>query len=174
MHCWGDNNVDWSGISDCAIYIQDYLHKWGRMWVYAKEKYGRVDVSLQTGWHQLHNITHPGYVYSRYPKWLWNLDCKYISHVIALIPGVHMYHMWLVRRVYRNALKKWPHLREEILAGAPHELGSEFGIHYVRTGEHSFEIHRDWHPDNFSVRHPPVLEEETQLGKWDGPFRRLK
>lgn len=159
MHSWytDNDNIDWKGIGDCANYIQEYLQKWGRIGVHTKEKYGRVDVSLSTGWHQLHSITHPGYAYSQYPRWLWELDCNYLWRIVSKIP-IHGYRLWLVRRCYRNALAKWPHLREEILHGAPSELGPEFGIHTIRLGSNYYETRYDWHPDNFYVRFPTEPE----------------
>ena len=161
MHSWydDDDRIDWKGIGECADFIQDYLRKWGRISVHTKEKWGRVDVSLSTGWHQLFSITHPGYAYSRYPKWLWYLDCMYLSWIVSRIP-IHAFHMWLIRRCYRLALARWPHLREEILAGAPNELGAEFGIHAVKTDHNCYSIHYDWHPDNWSVKYP--REEEPK------------
>ena len=124
MHSWGDKNVDWEGIEYAASYIGENLCKWGRVSVRQyKEKFGTVRIYCSLGWHQLHDITHPGHCYSRYPKWLWKLDCRYFSYII---PGllnwiVLPYHRWLYRKLYRDMVIKYPHLREEILCAADYD-----------------------------------------------------
>jgi len=42
MHQWGDENVDWKGIDDCANIIGDICRKYGRFSCHTKEKYGTV------------------------------------------------------------------------------------------------------------------------------------
>ena len=123
MHNWGDEGVDWSGISDAAYYIGGFLRRYGRVQVTdMKEKYGSCRVYCHFGWMCLLNITHPGWLFYRpYPRWLMKFDiwCLsgrraffYINHVI--VP----YQKWLYRLAYKKALKKWPHLEMEILDGA--------------------------------------------------------
>lgn len=121
MHMWGDEDFDWDGLDDAITYIDANLIKWGRINVHqAKEKFGTARVYCSLGWWQLLNITHPRSVYNRYPKWLWNLDCTYGSKIIPFMFNwiIIPYHKWLYRKVYSNAVKKWPHLREEILSCA--------------------------------------------------------
>lgn len=70
------------------------------------------------------------------------------------------YQCWLYTRVYGQALKKWPHLRLEILCGADYsELLNKYGVHRVRTGPNSYEIRYDWNENNY-VR-PEIEEEEN-------------
>lgn len=120
MHNWADNWPYFSDVSDAAWYIARFLRRWGRVGVRDhKEKYGTVRVYLSFGWSQLHCITHPGYCFSQYPQWLWALDCSYLSRVIHLLNYVVVpYHKWLYNKAYQNAVKKWPHIREEILSCA--------------------------------------------------------
>lgn len=120
MHIWGEEGVDWEGISAAAAYIGEGLRKWGRVNVVQyKEKYGTVRVYCSLGWWQIHAITHPGYAASQYPHWLWALDCKFGSLICrALNYIVIPYHKWLYRRYYRMAVQKWPHLRHEIICVA--------------------------------------------------------
>jgi hypothetical protein len=121
MHVWGEEGVDWRGINDAAQYIRDYLVRWGRISVRDwKEKYGTVRIYCSFGWESLHSITHPGYVYSQYPKWLWSFCCSPInSWIFTQINRVVVpYHVWLYRRAYRNAIEKWPHLEHEICSAA--------------------------------------------------------
>lgn len=120
MHDWSETDFDWNGLN-CAIeYIAHNLVRWGRVGVRQyKEKYGTARIYCSLGWTQLFCITHPGYVYSRYPKWLWSLD---VMHLTKLFPYINKivipYHSWLYRFLYKQAVKKWPHLHDEILCAA--------------------------------------------------------
>ena len=120
MHRWGDENVDWAGICDAARFIGERLRKWGRVHVSQyKEKWGTVRVYCYLGWLQVHSLTHPGHAFSRYPKWLWRLDCRLgppLMHLLNLVAVP--YHKWLYRRTYAQAVRRWPHLRKEILCAA--------------------------------------------------------
>jgi len=69
-------------------------------------------------------------------------------------------HIFLYTYYYGRAIKKWPHLRAEILHGADYsEFLTKYGIHIVKTSQNSSEIHYDWHPDNFVY---PITQ-ETEL-----------
>lgn len=120
MHKWGDEGVDWKGIGDAAHWIGVQLRRWGRVGVIqTKEKFGTARVYCHFGWSQVHCVTHPGYAYNQYPKWLWVLDCNVGSRLIGLVGrAVIPYQRWLYRRVYFAAVKRWPHLEAEILDGA--------------------------------------------------------
>lgn len=120
MHSWGDKGVDWAGIGESASWMGIQLRRWGRVQVTTtKEKYGTARVYCAFGWYQFHSITHPGYVRSRYPNWLWKLDCYYGHYLMAPLNRLVVpYQKWLYRMVYKKALKKWPHLAAEILMGA--------------------------------------------------------
>jgi hypothetical protein len=160
MHQWGTEGVDWAGISEAARFIATNLVRWGRVGVRDwKEKYGTVRVYCGLGWYQLHSITHPRHCFARYPQWLWALDCRVGSRIVRPLNWLVVpYHKWLYRRVYGQALKKWPHLRLEILAGADYaELLQPFGVHRIRTSQNGYEIRYDWHPDNW------VAPEEEDL-----------
>lgn len=145
MHDWSDRDVDWPGISDAAYWIGKQLMTYGRMGVSdMKEKFGTVRVYVSFGWYQFHTIFKPGYHYSQWPKWLWYLDCVYGSRAIWLLNYVAIpYHKWLYRQVYKQALKKWPHLAKEILCGADWTellVGLHPDLIYEQTGENSFSI----------------------------------
>ena len=120
MHNWGDD-FDWTGLDRAISFIEDNLVRWGRVNVLqAKEKFGTARIYCSLGFGQIHSITHPRYVRSRYPKWLWKLDCSYGPKIMKLLFNwwVVPYHKWLYRFVYKMAVRKWPHLKEEILCCA--------------------------------------------------------
>ncbi len=161
MHDWSDESIDWKGINDAAEYIYMYLRRWRVPVRDYKEKFGTVRVYTglywERGWLLMH-LLKPGHVYWRFPRWLRTVDYWFPTH--WLNPVIHPFYCWLYIRAYRNALRKWPHLRLEILCGADYsELLSEFGVHHVRTSENGYKIIHDWHPDNYKR---PVEEEEEE------------
>ena len=125
MHYWGDDNVDWTGINAAAEYIGLTLRRWGRVsvWQY-KEKFGTVCVYCVFGWCSLHSIVYQGYAFNQFPGWLWRLDCWLSPAVRLFLWDVGLwFHKWFYRRTYREAVRRWPHLRREILCCADyHEL----------------------------------------------------
>ena len=73
-HYWGEKDFDWAGLDDALKIIVRYLRR-GRIsiWQY-KEKYGTIRIYCTLGWYCLHNITHHGHAFYRYPKWQIKLD----------------------------------------------------------------------------------------------------
>lgn len=120
MHKWGDEGVDWKGIDDAASYIGDFCRKWGRLGGQSKEKFGTVRFYAHFGWLNLHTLIYPGYVYSQFPKWLWHLDIFYFGPVMRVF--FERPFLWWQKQVYTlayaRALKRWPHLKKEILCCA--------------------------------------------------------
>ena len=117
QHYWGDD-FDWKGLNHAIDMIAIPLKRWGRVNVVQyKEKFGEARIYCSMGWNQLHCITHPGHCYSRYPKWLWTLDCKYGSKVVPVLFNwfIIPYHKWLYRYLYKMAVKKFPHIYDEIV-----------------------------------------------------------
>lgn len=113
-------SVDLQEIEDAAAFIARGLRAWRISVSDYKEKWGTVRVYCRLGWYQFHDITHPGYHYSRYPAWLWNLDCRYSGSWIytvlnwVVIPIHSLVYGWM----YHRAVRRWPHLRREILSCA--------------------------------------------------------
>jgi hypothetical protein len=117
MHSWGETNFDWKGLDDAGAFIGHTLRRCRvNVWD-VKEKYGTLRIYLSFGWSGFHSITHPGHCFSRYPMWLWRLDC---SRPVAWLFGalnviIVPLQQRLYRHLYRAAIARWPHLREEIL-----------------------------------------------------------
>lgn len=120
-HYWGEPGIDFQGIEKAAQYIDDYLTTYGRVCVLSsKEKWGTVRVYCVFGWSSLPEITHPRQMYKVYPQWLRNiLYSPFFSRPFSLINYLGIpYQKVIYRRAYKKAIKKWPHLIEEILEDA--------------------------------------------------------
>lgn len=120
MHTWGDN-VDWDGINDAAELIGTGLRKWGRIQVTQyKEKYGTVRVYCYFGIGTWQGLFKPGFVYNRWPRWIWKLE---FNPIVAGLRAIftwcfYPWQKFIYRWYYRRAVRRWPHLREEILCCA--------------------------------------------------------
>lgn len=120
-HEWGDKGVDWKGIDEAATYIGHFCRTWGRLGGQAKEKYGNVRFYASFGYLSLHTLFYPGYAYVRFPKWLWRLDLSVFTPILSVLERPFVaYQQFIYKKAYTNALKKWPHLKEEILDEADH------------------------------------------------------
>lgn len=123
MHKWGDQGVDWNGINDAAEYIGEFCKRWGRIGGQYKEKYGTVRFYAQFC-HSILSLTHPGYAhYGPYPKWLCTFDIYYGRALLKYTGLAWFFSKWqpfIYNLAYQRALKKWPHLRAEILDCADH------------------------------------------------------
>lgn len=127
-HYWGEEGFDWSGLNEAINFIDKKLRFW-RIGVHqSKEKFGCARIYCSLGWYSLHNITHPGHAFSRYPNWLWSLDCKFLSKIVQMFNFIIFpIHKWVYTNAYKKAIKKYPHLKEEICCDADYiELLSGF------------------------------------------------
>jgi hypothetical protein len=123
-HLWGEDNFDWDGLDFAIEYIGVNLKRWGRVAVRDyKEKWGCARIYCSFGFNSLHSITHPGHCFSRYPKWLWNIDCLYLSRIIPFLFNWWLvpYQTWLYRKLYSDMVKTFPHLKEEIVCCADYD-----------------------------------------------------
>ena len=114
------SDKDIGDIGDAADWIGARLRKFGRIDVrQTKEKFGTARVYCTLGWSGLHCITHPGYAYSQYPKWLWHLEVYYFPAIISPLNYIVLpFHRWLYRRTYIQAMRRWPNVRVNIFFGA--------------------------------------------------------
>lgn len=119
MHDWSNENVDWSGINAAARYLGIGLRKYFRISVSDwKEKFGTVRVYCHFGWSCFYTIWRPGYHWI--PKWYpYRLDLLISKPIMRVLnPLVIRVQKWGYVYMYGRAVKKWPHLREEILCMA--------------------------------------------------------
>ena len=118
-HRWGDESFDWTGLEAAVRYIGLRLRFYRVNVTQFKEKFGEVRVYCHMGWHQVHDITHPGDPYCRYPEWLWRLDCRWGRLLVRPMNWLVVpFQKWIYRQTYKRAVKKWPHLHDEILDAA--------------------------------------------------------
>jgi len=123
VHDWSEENVDWKGINDAARFIAEYLRVWFRVPVRDyKEKFGTVRIYTGLGWTQFYQIFYPGYCWIK-PWWPNKLDhwLSYDTPVLTWINRIVIpVHKWAYTRRYKQAVQKWPHLYNEIIAAADH------------------------------------------------------
>ena len=125
-HKWSDNKFDWNGLND-SLEIIRRVCLYARLGTHIKEKYGRARVSTWFFDGSLHSFLYPGYVYCQYTKRfgirkrLWYCDI-YVFPKISKYTGITKLIQFIQKKVYnlayQTALKKYPHLRDEILVDA--------------------------------------------------------
>lgn len=118
-HSWEDESVDWAGIEDAAYFIGGWLIRWVRLPVMQmKEKFGTARVYCSFGWSSFYSIWRPQYFWV--PNWYpWKLDLRLSPWVLPFLNRVGVpIQEAAYRSRYKAAIKKWPHLKEEILCGA--------------------------------------------------------
>lgn len=180
-HEWGDEGVDWAGIGNAAEFLGDYCARWGRFRGQTKEKYGSVRFYAHIGHLSLHSLIFPGYVYCQYPNklnWLWKAECRIINPILNKLFG-RAYVAWQVfiyKRAYKLAIKKWPHLRDEIMGSADH----------LELLDDCDDLKMNWHPPAFSEKDKKRLgprlieyltEQQKRIGKlqvYEGIVEDLK
>ena len=114
MHFWGDGFPYFEEVDRAADYIGKFCRKWGRIQVIqTKEKYGTVRVYCSLYCDDIHGLLFPGYHYYRLP---WVISTFPILRWARFLTDP--YQKWVYRLAYKNAIHKWPMIREEILQGA--------------------------------------------------------
>lgn len=115
MHSYGDEDFDaWDDLDDAASYIGNLCRKWGRIqvWQY-KEKFGTVRVYCSINCQSLHDLIFPGYCLVHKPYGFWVFPIFRPFHML-----VFKYQKFIYRLAYKNAVRKWPCIRKEILCCA--------------------------------------------------------
>lgn len=125
MHSWGDGFKFFADVDTAAYEIGELCKRYGRINVTTtKEKYGTARVYCSFGYYSLDLLLSPGYVFSRWPKWLRMVDYKVFVPILQCRP-VSVCLFWWQRHIYRWAyartIKKFPHIRAEILDGADYD-----------------------------------------------------
>ena len=120
-HYWGDKTFDWNSLYEAERELRHIMIRYGRIGVHSKEKYGtlRFEIFFCDG--TLHSITHPGYVRSRYPKWLWCFDLDY-RPLRFLTPLINFWQKLVLQYAFTVVCNKYPHIRDEIINDAPENI----------------------------------------------------
>lgn len=127
-HDWSETGFDWHGLGEAGILIKNTCQTWGRLTIFTKEKYGTLRASVYFWSGSLHSLLYPGYVscqyFKKYPRlrdWLWSFDLKVITLLTYYSGLLFLFTKWqkfVYNKAYQRALKKYPHLRAEILYDA--------------------------------------------------------
>jgi hypothetical protein len=137
-HEWGDEDFDWEGLNNAGQYIQYYCAKYGRIGIHQKEKYGtlRADTYFSG---TVHDLIWPGHYYTHYAHdALRKLDYDFSYYSRWLFKLINVYQRFIYRLVYKRAVKKWPHLIEEILVDADHpDLLKGLGYDFSQCSEYN-------------------------------------
>lgn len=121
-HEWGDEDFDWTALEDAITFCVKNMRRWGRICVHGKEKYGTMRLEFVTFGFTLHQFFFPPYLFKHklMPKWLWCLDQNLVYGKFRvynwLVNWWYVpYQKWLYRFILNRAVKKWPHIKEEII-----------------------------------------------------------
>lgn len=123
-HEWGDDDFDWEGLNQAQDYIWTHAIRWGRMCFHTKEKYGTIRYEWLSFGVGLHRLFYPAHLYIR-QTWLYQLDYKIVIPVLEFLrldKIIMAYQWWVFKTVIKKAIKKWPHLKKEILADLNYRL----------------------------------------------------
>jgi hypothetical protein len=123
-HEWGDDSFDWNSLNEAINRGTKLMERVGRIGVHSKEKYGTARWSLYLFDGTMHSFTHPGYVYSQYPKWLWVFDVSY-KPLRFLKPIINWWQKIVIKLTFLYLSRRYLHIVDEIISDAPHELLSK-------------------------------------------------
>lgn len=119
-HDWSDDTFDWKGLYEAEQHVRSII-KYARVGCHSKEKYGTLRWSFYLFNGHFHDLTHPDYVYSQYPKWLWHFDIMY-EPLKFLRPIIRFFQVKVIKLAFSSACQKYPHLVKEIVFDVQEEL----------------------------------------------------
>lgn len=130
MHTWGDGWEHWDDLWEAERMCEKLARRYRLPARQIKEKFGTLRCYCSLGYYSLHSLTHPCHMYCRYPRWLWVLNCDWLTaskwywRWFVTIPSVWL-HRILYKRMYRKLVEKYPHIEAEITCAAdfPELLG---------------------------------------------------
>lgn len=120
-HEWGDNSFDWKSLYKAINQGTWIMKTIGRIGVHSKEKWGSARWSIYLFDGSMHSLTHPGYVYSQYPDWLWKFDVRY-RPLRFLVPIIQFWQLIIVKMTFWYLCYRFPHIEKELVKDAPWEL----------------------------------------------------
>lgn len=120
-HYWGEEDFDWDSLYKAERELCRIMTRYGRIGVHSKEKYGTLRFSIYFCNGTLHSLTHPGYVRSRYPKWLWKFDVTH-EPLKLITPVINLWQKLILQYAFTVVCNKYPHIVKEIVSDAPEGL----------------------------------------------------
>lgn len=120
MHTYGNwSDKYFEQVDDAAEMIGAFISRWGRMGVMqTKEKFGTVRVYCHFGIDCIHSIFWPRHCWI-HKWWPYSFDLSISSWLMPLVNKIMVpYQEWIYRLAYKRAVKKYPHLTNEILVMA--------------------------------------------------------
>lgn len=131
-HDWGDKDFDWEALNNAGEYISSYCMKRARLYIHWKEKYGtlryqHLSSCIFNRYWPIHTLINPGHLYYRFPRWMINIEYIVgdVLYYIGVVKIIQKYQLWILKRALLRAVKKFPHIKDEILADTPEEIGDE-------------------------------------------------
>lgn len=122
MHRWGDGFPYFADVENAAYDIEMFCRRWGRFGGQSKEKFGTVRFYARFYGGGIYSLVKPGYYFYHWPKWAVAIELFLFSHTPKCLKNlIYRYQAQVYRKAYSLALKKYPHIREEILGGADYE-----------------------------------------------------
>lgn len=114
---WPDEYFD--QVSDAAYEIGTFISRWGRIGVsQTKEKFGTVRVYCYFGFDSVHGLIWPRHCWI-HEWWPYRLDLLMSSLLSKILNTIFLpYQRFIYRLAYKRAIKKYPHLRDEIFSCA--------------------------------------------------------
>ena len=120
MHTYGRWDDDlFNQVNDAAYEIGTFCAKWGRINVrQTKEKFGTVRVYCSLGVDCFYGLLFPRHCWVK-PWWPYRLDLNISRWMMPPINRlVFPWQKLIYRLAYKRALRKYPHLRDEIMCCA--------------------------------------------------------
>jgi len=119
-HEWGSEFKYFEDVENVASEIGDYCCKWGRIPVrQTKEKYGTVRVYSGWGIENLFWFVKPNYCFYQWSQKIRSFDNAIFGIFFMLLrKPIFAWQRFIYNKAYQMAVKKYPHIREEILTDA--------------------------------------------------------
>lgn len=141
-HVWNDGWEYWKDLGDAIHFCKKHWRAWGRIGIaFSKEKWGVFNHNCQFYWGSwpIHELVKPGYTYYQWPKWLMLIEMEYLSKAVKYIGMRWLVQQWqklVYNVVLWRALRKWSHIRDELLCDADYDMlwnGKEIQQQYWET-----------------------------------------
>jgi hypothetical protein len=122
-HYWGQWSDSLFIDVECAAGdIGKFCRRWGRFFVNTKEKYGTARAYTHFSYGlDLWSLWTGGYCFYHGPKWFWGINCFIQNHTDWLTPAIQSYQVFIYKLAVRRALRRYPHIHNEILSGIDHQ-----------------------------------------------------